>query len=40
MAYNSGPSGARRLWDAGEYHTDYSRKVMAAFEHWTSILEE
>lgn len=40
MAYNSGPSGARRLWDAGEYHTGYSRKVMAAFEHWTSILEE
>lgn len=39
MAYNSGPTGAKKLWDAGTYHTDYSRKVMAAFEHWTSILE-
>lgn len=39
MAYNSGPTGAKRLWDAGTFHTDYSQKVMAAFEHWTSVLE-
>lgn len=39
MAYNSGPTGAQRLWDAGTFQTDYSRKVMAAFEHWTSVLE-
>lgn len=40
MAYNSGPTGARKLWGAGTYHTDYSSKVMTAFEHWTSILED
>lgn len=40
MAYNNGPGGARKLWDAGTYQTDYTRKVMAALEHWTSILEE
>lgn len=40
MAYNNGPTGARKLWDAGTYQTDYTRKVMAAFEHWTSILED
>lgn len=39
MAYNCGPTGARRLWDAGTYQTDYSRKVMTAFEYWTSVLE-
>ena len=39
MAYNCGPSGARKLWDAGTYQTDYSRKVMTAFEYWTSVLE-
>lgn len=40
MAYNCGPSGAKRLWDAGTYRTDYSGKVMTRFEHWTSVLEE
>ena len=40
MAYNNGPSGARKLWDAGTYQTAYTRKVMTALEHWTSILEE
>lgn len=40
MAYNCGASGARKLWAAGQYQTDYSRKVMAAFEYWTSVLEE
>lgn len=39
MAYNCGPGGARNLWDAGTYQTDYSRKVMTAFEYWTSVLE-
>lgn len=40
MAYNNGPSGARKLWDAGTYQTRYTRKVMAAYEHWTSVLED
>jgi hypothetical protein len=40
MAYNNGPGGARKLWDAGTYQTDYTRKVMKALEHWTSILED
>lgn len=39
MAYNCGASGAQKLWDAGTYQTDYSRKVMAAYEHWTAVLE-
>lgn len=39
MAYNCGATGAKRLWDAGTYQTDYSRKVMTAFEYWTSVLE-
>lgn len=39
MAYNNGPSGARQLWAAGTYQTDYTRKVMAALEKWTSVLE-
>ena len=39
MAYNCGDTGAKRLWDAGTYQTDYSRKVMTAFEYWTSVLE-
>lgn len=40
MAYNNGPNGARKLWDAGIYQTDYTRKITAALERWTSILEE
>lgn len=40
MAYNCGPTGAQRLWDAGTYQTDYTRKVMTAFSYWTSILED
>ncbi len=39
MAYNCGPTGAKQLWDAGTFQTDYSRKVMTAFEYWTSVLE-
>lgn len=39
MAYNCGAGGAKKLWDAGTYQTDYSQKVMAAFEHWTTVLE-
>lgn len=38
MAYNNGPGGAKKLWDAGTYQTDYTRKVMTALEYWTSIL--
>ena len=40
MAYNNGPGGAQKLWDVGVYQTDYTRKVMTALEHWTSILED
>jgi hypothetical protein len=39
MAYNCGPTGARRLWEAGTYQTNYTRKVMAAYEYWTNLLE-
>lgn len=39
MAYNCGPTGARRLWDQGIFETEYSRNVMTAFEYWTSVLE-
>ena len=38
MAYNNGPGGAQKLWDVGVYQTDYTRKVMTALKHWTSIL--
>lgn len=38
-AYNCGPSGARSLWASGTYSTEHSRKVMARFEYWTSVLE-
>lgn len=40
MAYNNGPTGAKKLWDAGVYETDYTRKVMAAYARWTSTLED
>lgn len=40
MAYNNGPGGAKKLWDAGTYQTDYTRRVMSALEYWTSILED
>ena len=40
MAYNNGPGGAQKLWDVGVYQTDYTRKVMTALEHWTSVLED
>lgn len=39
MAYNCGPGGAQKLWVAGTYSTDHSRKVMARFDYWTSVLE-
>ena len=38
MAYNNGPSGAKKLWEAGIYETSYSQKVMTAYSKWTSIL--
>ncbi len=40
MAYNCGPTGARRLWDAGTYSTAYTRAVMAAYEKWQGVLAE
>lgn len=40
MAYNCGPSGAQKLQESGVYQTDYTRKVMAALDHWTSVLED
>lgn len=40
MAYNCGPTGAKKLWDAGVYETDYTRKVLAAYDRWTALLEE
>lgn len=40
MAYNCGPTGAQKLWDVGVYETDYTRKVLAAYDHWTALLEE
>lgn len=39
MAYNCGDAGAQKLWDAGTYETEYSRKVMAAYDRWTEVLE-
>lgn len=38
MVYNNGASGVKKLWEAGIYGTPYSRKVMAAYSKWTSIL--
>lgn len=40
MAYNCGPSGAKKLQESGVYQTDYTRKVIAAMECWTSVLED
>ena len=31
MAYNNGPSGARKLWDAGTYQTAYTRTVQHSY---------
>ena len=32
MVYNSGESGAQKLWKQGIYSTDYSRKVIAQLD--------
>lgn len=40
MAYNCGPSGAKKLQESGVYQTDYTRKVIAAMECWTNVLED
>lgn len=40
MVYNCGPTGAKNLWAAGIYQTDYTNKVMTAFDKWTAVLEE
>ncbi len=39
MAYNCGDTGAKRLWDAGTYSTQYSRQVMERYNKWVQILE-
>lgn len=39
MAYNCGPTGARNLWAQGIYQTEYSQKVMTAYNYWLTVLE-
>ncbi|WP_352415250.1 transglycosylase SLT domain-containing protein [Oscillibacter ruminantium] len=39
MAYNCGPTGAKKLWDAGIYSTEYSRSVTEAAAHWAEIVQ-
>lgn len=39
MAYNCGDTGAKRLWDAGTYSTQYSRSVMERYNKWVQIVE-
>ena len=39
MAYNCGDTGAKRLWDAGTYSTQYSRETMERYNKWVQILE-
>lgn len=39
MAYNCGPSGAQKLWSQGVNSTDYTRKVMDAYNRWSEVLE-
>ena len=34
MRYNCGATGAKRLWDKGIYHTDYTRKIMEYYEFY------
>ena len=34
MRYNCGATGAKRLWDKGIYHTDYTRKIMGYYEFY------
>lgn len=39
MAYNNGPTGAKRLWDRGILETAYSQKVMDAYMRWENTLQ-
>lgn len=39
MAYNCGDTGAKRLWNAGTYSTQYSRSVMERYNKWVQVLE-
>ena len=39
MAYNCGPMGARNLWARGIYQTEYSQKVMTAYNYRLTVLE-
>lgn len=34
MRYNCGATGAKRLWDKGIYHTDYTQKIMGYYEFY------
>ena len=38
MAYNMGPSGAARAWEAGITSTEYSRGFKEAVEKWESLV--
>lgn len=38
MRYNNGPGGMKTLHDKGIYETDYTKAVMAAYEHWKAVL--
>lgn len=40
MAYNCGDTGAKRLWDAGTYSTEYSGSVMERYQKWVRVLED
>ena len=39
MAYNMGPSGARKALNAGQTSTDYSREVMTVYQEYLEELE-
>lgn len=39
MAYNMGEYGASLLWDKGEYHTQYSNKVLKKADEYKEQLE-
>ena len=39
MDYNCGNTGAKRLWDAGTYSTEYSRGVMQRYQKRVLVLE-
>lgn len=38
MRYNNGPGKAAKLWKKGIYETDYTKKVLRAYDHWKGVL--